>query len=396
MTSIQTQLYFQKPVIESIFEASRLEDIDSFRLVCKVFRDGFDNNDLWQKFGEECGIERTLEDYGIASGEVIEPGFLRKRTTAYLLWINRKAVDQFGMSNNGLLMGEYKGFIHKIHQKCSDVWESQFRKDTCNTPTFCDSYVPLLKIPPRIRNLPNLELLALHCCSLVKIPSHLESYSTLTTIGFSSNHIYSITPSIEQACSLRKLDLAGNRIVRCTASLSKLTNLQELVLSHNLLRKLDPELTSATTLKQLMLNKNPLCSLSEDIARLVQLTRLDLSKCRLTSLPAEIGSLTDLRSLALRKNSLSTFPESFFELTKLTELDISRNKFTEISPLMGHLSCLNKLDISDNLIQTISMLSSLRSLAVLTITGIFELLKEARHLTQLVRVIAKPESRVSS
>ncbi|MEM6840221.1 MAG: COR domain-containing protein [Cyanobacteria bacterium P01_C01_bin.120] len=223
----------------------------------------------------------------------------------------------------------------------------------------------LTKLPPKIKQLTQLELLNLRFNRLSDLPSEIGQLKKLKSLYLRHNQLSKLPPEIRQLTNLQSFDLSNNRLSGLPWEITQLASLQLFDLSNNRLSGLPWEITQLASLQSLELSSNPLSNLLPEIGLLTKLKLLVLSSNSLSNLLPEIGQLINLQSLYLSYNTLNSIPSEIGQLTKLQSLFLRSNQLSSLPPTIGQLTNLKTLDLNDNrlinLPPEISKISSLQA-----------------------------------
>ncbi|MBD2511814.1 leucine-rich repeat domain-containing protein [Nostoc muscorum FACHB-395] len=206
----------------------------------------------------------------------------------------------------------------------------------------------LIRLPPEIGQLTNLQSLNLNNNQLSSLPSEIGQLTNLQSLNLNNNQLSSLPSEIGQLTNLQSLDLNSNQLSSLPSEIGQLTNLQSLDLNNNQLSSLPLEISQLTNLQSLDLNSNQLSSLPLEISQLTNLQSLDLNNNQLSSLPPEISQLTNLQSLDLSNNQLSSLPSEFVQLTNLQSLNLNSNQLSSLPLELVQLTNLQSLNLNSN------------------------------------------------
>lgn len=208
-------------------------------------------------------------------------------------------------------------------------------------------------VPPHLRHLLNLQILALGYNQLSSISARLGELPNLHALYLAGNQFTAIPSELGNLLTLRVLDLQGNQLQRAPGELGNLVNLQALNLAHNQLPRVPSELGTLTQLQTLSLAANQLITVPAELGNLTRLIDLDLSQNQLIALPAELGHLKRVQQLDLSVNQLSGLPLEIGDWEALRALNLSANRLTQLPLAVGELGNLETLNIAANQLVTI-------------------------------------------
>ncbi|EXB52313.1 putative LRR receptor-like serine/threonine-protein kinase [Morus notabilis] len=192
------------------------------------------------------------------------------------------------------------------------------------------------RIPTRIENLVNLQLLGIETNQLVgPIPGSIGKLQKLFGLNFHNNKLSGAIPSsLGNLTSLGELILKSNNLQgRIPSSLGKCKYLVALTLSqNNLTGPIPKEVISLSSLSRFLdLSRNYFTgSIPNEVGKLSNLGYLDISENRLSGkIPNTLGSCESMEYLNLQGNLLQeNIPQSFYFLKGIQEIDLSRNNLS--------------------------------------------------------------------
>ncbi|XP_039166956.1 probable LRR receptor-like serine/threonine-protein kinase At3g47570 [Eucalyptus grandis] len=213
------------------------------------------------------------------------------------------------------------------------------------------------EIPKEIRNLSNLEALALDGNLLSgAIPSNLGNLQNLVLLSLSQNNLRGTIPSfLGNLTKLIKLDLYENNFYgQIPSHLSNCRSLIQLDLSYNNLSgPMPPQLIGLSSLAIILnLSCNHLTGiLPTEVGNLKALTALDISNNLLVGeIQSSLGDCIALTLLRMGGNFFhGSIPQSFKWLEGIGELDLSQNNLSgQIPAFLAIFHSLKLLNLSYN------------------------------------------------
>jgi leucine-rich repeat protein SHOC2 len=221
--------------------------------------------------------------------------------------------------------------ISKLHLNCNDirdVHDGVLSLSLLQSISLTNN--KLMRIPPAICLLRNLQSLILDDNMVTEIPDDIGQLCSLVSLSAAHNDIFFVSPAISRLGQLRRLCLDGNqRLNNFPDSLFCLTELTALSMRECSLTQVPQAITHLVKLKDLNLSDNTLDSLPE-IRALSLLSIIRLSNNRFMRLPDTILELPDLKELSLTGNLIQRLPPTFSQLTGLSILQIDAQYFGDI------------------------------------------------------------------
>ncbi len=206
----------------------------------------------------------------------------------------------------------------------------------------------LMRLPAKIPELRNLNMLDLSYNQLSELPEEIGQLKNLRVLDLSYNQLKEFPKELTLLRNLAKLSLGYNHLRELPEEIAHLKNLSELHLVNNRFQTLPKGIGQLRELSHLYLMGNQLSELPEEIGGLKRLHHLDLKNNRLRELPGEIGQLRSLKSLNLNFNQLRELPTEIGHLGNLSQLYLMNNSLTCLPTGIGHLGNLSQLDLKNN------------------------------------------------
>jgi hypothetical protein len=220
------------------------------------------------------------------------------------------------------------------------AWDMIREADTSGATSLDLSNLGLIKLPPEIGILVQLEELSLGSNQLSELPAEIGNLVNLHRLDVQANRLTSLPLEIGNLTSLIVLDLAGNELASLLPEIGNLQNLETLWLQLNRLRDLPAEIGKLGNLRRLGLGMNQLNSLPSEFGNLTRLEFLALNNNQLETLLPEFGNLSNLQDLYLDHNRLSSLPSEIVQLRNLCHLELSNNQLRYLPDSFGVLQIL--------------------------------------------------------
>ncbi|XP_035257716.1 leucine-rich repeat-containing protein 10, partial [Anguilla anguilla] len=177
-------------------------------------------------------------------------------------------------------------------------------------------------------------------CHLRRLPLAACAFDRLVRLYLSNNRLGGLPPELRQLRSLQLLALDFNCLEELPLAVCGLPQLNTLYLSNNRLDSLPPELALLAELRTLWLEANCFAEFPDVLCHLPALRTLHLGYNRLRALPPELAALGELHSVWLAGNLLADFPPVLLEMHQLGVIDVDRNRIRRFPPL-AHLAGLS-------------------------------------------------------
>ncbi|XP_051545385.1 leucine-rich repeat-containing protein 10-like [Myxocyprinus asiaticus] len=197
-----------------------------------------------------------------------------------------------------------------------------------------------------LKEMPLDRTLDLSSRQLRRLPIRASAFNELVKLYLSDNHLSSLPPELRNLQKLQLLALDFNCFEELPLVVCSLLQLNILYLGNNRLYGLPRELCKLTELKTLWLETNSFTKFPRVVCELPNIKTLHLGYNQLRSLPSELSRLEELRSIWLAGNMLNEFPPVLLKMHYLEVIDVDRNRICHF-PSLTHLRGL-KLVIYDH------------------------------------------------
>lgn len=197
-----------------------------------------------------------------------------------------------------------------------------------------------------LKEMPLDRTLDLSSRQLRRLPIRASAFSELVKLYLSDNHLTNLPPELRNLQKLQLLALDFNCFEELPLVVCNLMQLNILYLGNNRLYALPKQIRQLTELKTLWLETNCFTKFPQVVCDLPNIKTLHLGYNQLRSLPAELGRLEELRSVWLAGNLLNEFPPVLLKMHYLEVIDVDRNRI-QYFPSLAHLRGL-KLVIYDH------------------------------------------------
>ncbi|XP_016117635.1 leucine-rich repeat-containing protein 10-like [Sinocyclocheilus grahami] len=189
------------------------------------------------------------------------------------------------------------------------------------------------------------------------LPVRASAFDELVKLYLSDNHLSNLPPELRNLQKLQLLALDFNCFEELPLVICSLVQLNILYLGNNRLYRLPKELRHLTELKTLWLETNCFTKFPRVICELPNIKTLHLGYNQLRRLLAELERLEELRSIWLAGNLLSDFPPVLLKMHYLEVIDVDRNcirQFPSLAYLRGlklviydHNPCVNAPEVDE-------------------------------------------------
>ncbi|XP_056595687.1 leucine-rich repeat-containing protein 10 [Triplophysa dalaica] len=197
-----------------------------------------------------------------------------------------------------------------------------------------------------LKEMPLDRTLDLSSRQLRRLPIRASAFSELVKLYLSDNHLTNLPPELRNLQKLQLLALDFNCFEELPLVVCNLMQLNILYLGNNQLYALPKQIRQLTELKTLWLETNCFTKFPQVVCDLPNIKTLHLGYNQLRSLPGELGRLEELRSIWLAGNLLNEFPPVLLKMHYLEVIDVDRNRIQYFQSL-AHLRGL-KLVIYDH------------------------------------------------
>ncbi|XP_058622606.1 leucine-rich repeat-containing protein 10 [Onychostoma macrolepis] len=208
-----------------------------------------------------------------------------------------------------------------------------------------------------LKEMPLDRTLDLSSRQLRRLPVRASAFDELIKLYLSDNHLSNLPPELRNLQKLQLLALDFNCFEELPLVVCSLVQLNILYLGNNRLYRLPKELRQLTELKTLWLETNCFTKFPRVICELPNIKTLHLGYNQLRSLPTELERLEELRSIWLAGNLLNDFPPVLLKMHYLEVIDVDRNRirqFPSLTCLRGlklviydHNPCVNAPMVAD-------------------------------------------------
>ncbi|KAA0724332.1 Leucine-rich repeat-containing protein 10 Heart-restricted leucine-rich repeat protein [Triplophysa tibetana] len=197
-----------------------------------------------------------------------------------------------------------------------------------------------------LKEMPLDRTLDLSSHQLRRLPIRASAFSELVKLYLSDNHLTNLPPELRNLQKLQLLALDFNCFEELPLVVCNLMQLNILYLGNNQLYALPKQIRQLTELKTLWLETNCFTKFPQVVCDLPNIKTLHLGYNQLRCLPGELGRLEELRSIWLAGNLLNEFPPVLLKMHYLEVIDVDRNRIQYFQSL-AHLRGL-KLVIYDH------------------------------------------------
>ncbi|XP_072291468.1 leucine-rich repeat-containing protein 10 [Eucyclogobius newberryi] len=197
-----------------------------------------------------------------------------------------------------------------------------------------------------LKEMPLDRTLDLSSRQLRRLPASTCVFEELMKVYLSSNKLSSLPPELKRLRNLQLLALDCNCFEDFPEAVCRLPQLSILYLGNNMLYSLPSEIRNLKELNTLWLETNCFTIFPKVICELPNLKTLHLGYNQIESLPEELKRLHGLKSIWLAGNQLTEFPPVLLEMHCLAVIDVDRNKIRYF-PGLSHMEGL-KLIIYDH------------------------------------------------
>eukprot|EP00033_Pygsuia_biforma_P005304 GCRY01005845.1.p1 GENE.GCRY01005845.1~~GCRY01005845.1.p1 ORF type:complete len:394 (-),score=50.53 GCRY01005845.1:38-1219(-) len=252
-----------------------------------------------------------------------------------------------------------------------------------------------VKALPPVVGCQSLSSITIECPHLLKLPPAVNSLSQLQSLVVHSEELKIFPSVMTEFSNLSNLEIiAGKRLQKLPKSISMMSKLSTLKLHCPRLKKLpsrldllSPTLTSldlccptaVMTLEIFNLNHLRVLKISqsltlllvpEDLGRLKSLVHLEITDCVNLATVWGLGALAALETLVISGTCIETLPREIGNCTELTVLNLNHNKIGKLPGAISHCKKLAVLDVSHNQLHKLpAIFNDLSSLSELHLDG---------------------------